>query len=799
MSTLYQRIAPGERPESTPIHIESRESLENEAAGLRSKEARDKSFKHHDSPAVSELTAPTIEITSSKGKVVLNKSLFAGNLLEWLIHFSAISISISICLLHFLKVYWTDEATWTTSWRWASLDLNDILKALQFAAKAHELLIVASIGAIVLHFARRRLVGRKGIALGLLMTSYGIDAPESMLSSKFWSALSFDMSNLDPAVIGLSLLLLVSAILCQLVGPASAGVIQPNLDWWQVSDPYNGQKLPLYLSARNNETFPLAINSSTWPLNTLGPDFGSPYLSSATSCLTQTSSDPGCPAFGLGTVQTWTYLNFEDHIAPNLTMIDSTGTQRALTADLIANGTAIAATQSNWVIHQYGLFAQYIKEHHPGLIDSITYPMYTSTDPIYAPLVQVQCHAVVANKSSTVSFFTDNLTNYSDSGTIRYDAQMSWPVPDKAWNFHSFSNSSINLTWVDLSQGQNGQTTNMWRPSIGAVVRVPGYVGKQLTFYTIPCIIDARWAASSISYQPTMSNIVISNLSSPASLALSPNGAVSASEAARAKAISRQQLGIGDAIQIGPEWAAALNAPGYTSRVWVNVSSIEAMLSNYIYATRDIWDVAFTVGITNYTFVNDTTQLLQAAENTTATILSLVMADGLSRYSDNVWDMLVLNTTGDGNVTWTLLDTDYYPDTSSKASLMERFTTMTVQIQRYGWGYGWSIVIVLDVIVLFIHIFMVAAYTGHHILLRFRGRWWATTAWNDAVELLILAWDSAPTEAFREAEDVKSSLWAQNIRVRERGGGDGDAMELVAGQSDTTSGGGLLEVGKKYI
>lgn len=86
MSTLYQRIAPGERPESTSSIIESRESLEDEAAALRSKEAREECFEHHDSPAASKLSEPTNEITSNKGKVMLSRSLFAGHLLEWLIH-----------------------------------------------------------------------------------------------------------------------------------------------------------------------------------------------------------------------------------------------------------------------------------------------------------------------------------------------------------------------------------------------------------------------------------------------------------------------------------------------------------------------------------------------------------------------------------------------------------------------------------------------------------------------------------------------------------------------------------------
>lgn len=86
------------------------------------------------------------------------------------------------------------------------------------------------------------------------------------------------------------------------------------------------------------------------------------------------------------------------------------------------------------------------------------------------------------------------------------------------------------------------------------------------------------------------------------------------------------------------------------------------MLSMYIFpgAVTNIEDapkeVAFAVVMPDDTFMNDTAQLMQAAANTTATILSLAIADGLSRYSDTALNMLVLNTTGDGNVTCALLD-----------------------------------------------------------------------------------------------------------------------------------------------
>ncbi|KAL7919406.1 hypothetical protein ACQKWADRAFT_329612 [Trichoderma austrokoningii] len=244
---------------------------------------------------------------------------------------------------------------------------------------------------------------------------------------------------------------------------------------------------------------------------------------------------------------------------------------------------------------------------------------------------------------------------------------MSWPVPDETWNFRSSQEDPVNFTWVDLSQGSQETATNMWHPSIGAVAKVPGSAADGTpNFYTIPCIVDARWAASSALYQPTISEMVMSNLSSPAAIALS-------SISGKAKANPRQQLGIGGAIQIGPEWANTLNA---------------------------------------------------------------------GRYSISLWT---------------------------------------------------------DVVVLFIHIVMVLSYAGYQVFLRFRGRWWATTAWDDAAELLMLAWDSTPTGAFRGVEEAKSSLWAQNISVRERGGGEGDAIELVARRSDTASGEGLLMIGKKYV
>lgn len=577
-------------------------------------------------------------------------------------------------------------------------------------------------------------------------------------------------------------------------------MIQPSLDWWHVSDPYSGQKLPLYLLIRDNETFPLVVNAAHYSKPMFGPDPNGPPLY-ADACLTQTSSIRWCPGFGFDALQAWAVSNYEGRIAPNLTMIETmTGLQRTLTADSVGRGAAIAATQSNWVVHLYGLFIRFLERNHPGLASLITYPMYTSADPIYAPVVQVQCHTVDANQTNGVDFLTDSLTNFTDSGAVWYDAQMSWPVPDKAWNFSSSTSESlVNLTWVDLSKGQDGQQQATWRPSIGAVVKMLGLVDGRPTSYVIPCIVDARWAASSASYQPTMSDVVISNLSDPAALALKAWGRTSVS--ANAKTKTRQQLGIGNVIQIDSQWARLLNAPGYSVKSWHNVTGIEAMLYSYIQAIDHANYSAFTPGPRDGRHGDDSADLMLDAADTVATIMSLVIADGLSRLSDAGLNVVVLDAKKDGNLTWAYLDSDFYPANTQEVSQIAPFKSVSLQVQRYGWGYGWSTIIILDVIVLFMHLLMVISYTCYQAFLHIRGHWSTATVWNDVVELIILAWDSAPTEAFREAEEVKSSFWTQNISVRERCGGDGDgaAMELVAGRSNDGSGEGLLRVGKKYL
>ncbi|KAM6478169.1 hypothetical protein HDV62DRAFT_185531 [Trichoderma sp. SZMC 28011] len=622
----------------------------------------------------------SLKSTSKNGedKAVLIQPFFSSRVLEWAVHLLAVSISIiGIFWLRFLNVYWTDESTWTTSWAWAFFGLDGILKALQLITNVHMLLMIASIANITVNFARPRLVGHRSVAF-----------------DNFWYTVKYITK--DSASISLSIFILGSAILCQLAGLASMGVIEPNLGWWHVPDPYSGQALPLYIQSKKNETFPLTLNSTTIPTSAAGLEWG---LDSCLTAAPQTSAF-ACPGYGFEALRAWTLSNVQNHTAPNLTIVESiTGAQRILAAESIGNGTAIAATHSNWVVRLYALFTRYIQLHHLGLVNSISNPMYTSADPIYAPIVQVQCHAIDSTSASHsgVSFLTNKLTNYTDAGAIWYDSRMSWAVPNQTWDFSNGHQDLVHFNWVDLSaenaleRREDGQMTKpdtTWRPSIGAVATIPGIFGGQPTSYIVPCIVDARWATSSAWYEPTMSGTVVSNLSNPSVLTQS-TVALNLDGSVPAKAKPRQQWGIGDPIHISPNWAELLNAPGH---------------------------LAFTMTSSDGDFVTDSADLMEGAADKVATILSLAIADGLSRITDWSESLVVLDTNGD-NITYSYLNalSDKIEYANRSSFDLEQNTFLRLRIQRYGWAYGWSTLTILSIGVLLIHISMVVWYASYQI------------------------------------------------------------------------------------
>lgn len=108
---------------------------------------------------------------------------------------------------------------------------NEKLAALQFTAKLHELLMLASIGTIVFTYIRRELVLGEGVPFGAIFAGLQFESISLFWSMEFWGIVYNTFQKRHK-----KWLLITTIILCTLlgvsVGPSTANLMRPRLDNW---------------------------------------------------------------------------------------------------------------------------------------------------------------------------------------------------------------------------------------------------------------------------------------------------------------------------------------------------------------------------------------------------------------------------------------------------------------------------------------------------------------------------------------------------------------------------------------
>jgi hypothetical protein len=123
------------------------------------------------------------------------------------------------------------------------------LALLQTAAKAQELLIVASLATIILHITREELLYGSGLAIGLVGPGLAFSQiGYSFLSKEFLGSLHYRGVVLRKA--RFLLCLVVSGIIAALTGPACAVLLVPEYRQW----PAGGT--PFYLNGAQDDFWP---------------------------------------------------------------------------------------------------------------------------------------------------------------------------------------------------------------------------------------------------------------------------------------------------------------------------------------------------------------------------------------------------------------------------------------------------------------------------------------------------------------------------------------------------------------
>ncbi|KAI9868434.1 MAG: hypothetical protein M1813_005878 [Trichoglossum hirsutum] len=446
-----------------------------------------------------------------------------------LIHIIPVGVSVGVVMLSFTGHYYADAGT---------QHQNMQLGALQFAAKVHETLIVASLSTVVLHRIQTSLLGDAGVPLSLLTVGHQL---ERMFRRELWTGLFGRGGRRRPL---LAALVVVAVVLTVTSGPASAIAMIPKLNWWEVSN-------ARFLS---NHRYFLAMNpEKMWPNNLTKWDM--PQV-----CLEPLGhTDVTCPSGGYPTFSARYDLEPEPNLlsATNITFVnEGTGlTVRSVACEPMGDPTEEAYRASSFsqltidiLWNCWGLFQDKWNAlpGGPSARISIVLPEGMS---LKKPQVEVQCTQYKYTDGASLELPHDRLVtpplDEHQQGAWKFD-------PAKLWNITSLRvNHTGGFSWVDGSSFAPG-------PSIGAAYFSPrGEVTGRADDQVIACTVDARWVPVDMWLEPTND--------------ISPHQSASFVNLTTKQASPTLPPQI---ISISPGWAKALDNPIATE----NFSTMQSLL-----------------------------------------------------------------------------------------------------------------------------------------------------------------------------------------------------------------------------
>lgn len=159
-----------------------------------------------------------------ESKTAINRSRFYAAI-RCTVHFAPVTAALALVVLNSAQYYVGGELAGPVG------QDDQKLNALQFAAKLHELLMLASLATIVFTYIRRELIFGEGIPYGALCAGLEIDNFSFLYSPELWSAVWAQWQRRRKKWMLLTILIFTT-LLGVSVGPSSANLMRPRLDNW---------------------------------------------------------------------------------------------------------------------------------------------------------------------------------------------------------------------------------------------------------------------------------------------------------------------------------------------------------------------------------------------------------------------------------------------------------------------------------------------------------------------------------------------------------------------------------------
>ena len=141
------------------------------------------------------------------------------------------TIALMRALIHVVPI---SVALWEIIINWNTYFLGPVVRNqayYQFGAKVHEMTAQASLAAIVFSYVRYEMLLGQGLPFGALFSALQLSQASYLWSMEFWGSMSSRHLPVRRRV-GMVLIVTTAIILAATVGPSSAILLVPRLEYW---------------------------------------------------------------------------------------------------------------------------------------------------------------------------------------------------------------------------------------------------------------------------------------------------------------------------------------------------------------------------------------------------------------------------------------------------------------------------------------------------------------------------------------------------------------------------------------
>ena len=638
-------------------------------------------------------------------------------------HAFPIVMTVLFLVPHGRNMYWKD----------ADYDYVDpIIPSLQFLAKFHEICMGFSLAEIVLDCVCSGLRSSNGLPLGLVTAAYQVSSLTFFASSEFWASCRLSSSK-RATVSRLALLGLIFIVflLTLVMGPCSAVVIIPNLDWWDHTNPFPEGPERAFMRYKPYDLWPTSITKDLIP----------------PGCADTKSPDAEyCPYSGYELVKEWVSAHQNQGQEPNITTLGHGGVTRHLASVTAYPGSKSRGETSTSTIGykeawDLGAFWQYALGQGRSLATPSRpriAPGFVNGSPLKKPEVRIICVEQYEWSTSDFALPQHEFTLTNDL----------WWIPSSILQSQQkfrglFSNTTDGIqshvgqfptafTWVDTSNLVDG-------PSIGAVIAV-NTPNESVALVT--CSVSAYWKPTTIFLDPKSDMIVHEESST------------------RPNEYDQGQWDLGTPINIAVDWADAMDR-NFTDDNGLETTYIQHMMERY--NNNSSSPVIFSEPGFGQ----------ESIPWRISTALGLYLTEALARVQSTFWNGTVLchaNKTDQesvfilGNLNGD--DSQWWPEDKSFIDYAHEqgWAELNFAIARYGYGWGFqgktvklaTAALVLQAVIGIVYIGLIVSGI------------WKPSSWATMGEMLIFAINSSPSTVLRTAATpVDKHTWRQTVKIRQ--------------------------------